>query len=139
MQVAQVLDRRIERRVPAAYLTQEAWLGEFRFYVDERVIIPRSYIAELLPDGLAPYVGARSSSRALSTSAPGPGCLAILLAHTYPAVDVDAVDVSNDALTVAQRNVADYGLADRINLIRSDLFANLSERATTSSSATRRT
>jgi hypothetical protein len=70
MQVAQILDRRIERRVPAAYLTQEAWLGEFRFYVDERVIIPRSYIAELLPDGLAPYVGARSSSRARSTSAP---------------------------------------------------------------------
>jgi ribosomal protein L3 glutamine methyltransferase len=129
MQVAQVLDRRIERRVPAAYLTQEAWLGEFRFYVDERVIIPRSYIAELLPDGLAPYVGAPELVTSALDLGTGSGCLAILLAHAYPAVDVDAVDVSNDALTVAQRNVADYGLADRINLIRSDLFANLSGKS----------
>jgi ribosomal protein L3 glutamine methyltransferase len=124
-QVAQVLDRRIDRRVPAAYLTQEAWLGEFRFYVDERVIIPRSYLAELLPDGLAPYVGAPELVASALDLGTGSGCLAILLAHAYPAVDVDAADVSNDALTVAQRNVADYGLADRINLIRSDLFANL--------------
>ena len=125
-QVAQVLDRRIDRRVPAAYLTQEAWLGEFRFYVDERVIIPRSYIAELLPDGLAPYVGAPELVASALDLGTGSGCLAILLAHAYPAVDVDASDVSTDALTVAQRNVADYGLADRINLIRSDLFSNLS-------------
>ena len=129
MQVAQVLDRRIDRRVPAAYLTQEAWLGEFRFYVDERVIIPRSYIAELLPDSLAAYVGAPELVASALDLGTGSGCLAILLAHAYPAVDVDAVDVSNDALTVAQRNVADYGLADRINLIRSDLFANLSGKS----------
>ena len=129
-QVAQLLERRIDRRVPAAYLTQEAWLGDFRFYVDERVLIPRSFIAELLPDGLAPV---RRSRRARSASAldlgTGSGCLAILLAHAYPRVDVDAVDISTDALTVAQRNVADYGLADRINLIRSDLFANLSGKS----------
>jgi len=129
MQVAQVLDRRIDRRVPAAYLTQEAWLGEFRFHVDERVIIPRSYIAELLPDGLAPYVGPPELVASALDLGTGSGCLAILLAHAYPGVDVDAVDVSNDALTVAQRNVADYGLADRINLIRSDLFANLSGKS----------
>ena len=124
-QVAQLLERRIDRRVPAAYLTHEAWLGDFRFHVDERVIIPRSYIAELLPDGLAPYVGpAEDVSTALDLGT-GSGCLAILLAHAYPNADVDAVDISNDALTVAQRNVADYGLADRINLIRSDMFSNL--------------
>ena len=124
-EVAQLLERRIDRRVPAAYLTQEAWLGDFRFYVDERVLIPRSYIAELMPGGLAPYVGpAEMIANALDLGT-GSGCLAILLAHAYPAADVDAVDISTDALAVAQRNVADYGLAERINLIRSDLFSNL--------------
>jgi len=127
--VAQLLERRIDRRVPAAYLTQEAWLGEFRFFVDERVLIPRSFIAELLPDAIAPYVGPAEGVASALDLGTGSGCLAILLAHAYPAVDVDAVDVSTDALTVAQRNVADYGLADRINLIRSDLFANLSGKS----------
>ena len=127
--VAQVLERRIDRRVPAAYLTQEAWLGEFRFYVDERVLIPRSFIAELLPDGIAPYVGAPEQVATALDLGTGSGCLAILLAHAYSAVDVDASDVSTDALTVAQRNVSDYGLADRINLIRSDLFSNLSGKS----------
>ena len=124
-QIAQLLERRIDRRVPAAYLTHEAWLGDFRFFVDERVLIPRSFIAELLPGGLEPYVGAAEGVANALDLGTGSGCLAILLAHAYPEVDVDAVDISTDALTVAQRNVADYGLADRINLIRSDLFGNL--------------
>lgn len=127
-QIAQLLQRRIDQRVPAAYLTHEAWLGEFRFYVDERVLIPRSFIAELLPDGLAPYAGVTETINALDLGT-GSGCLAILLAHAYPGADIDAVDISTDALTVAQRNVSDYGLADRINLIRSDLFSNLSGKA----------
>lgn len=124
----QLIERRVQQRVPAAYLTHEAWLGGFRFYVDERVIIPRSFIAELLPDGLAPWipdVGAVQSSLDLCT---GSGCLAILLAHHYPNADVDATDISPDALTVAQRNVAEHGLQDRINLIRSDLLSNLTEK-----------
>lgn len=128
-ELAALLTRRIEERVPAAYLTREAWLGEFRFYVDERVLIPRSFIAELLPEGLAPYVidtAAISSALDLCT---GSGCLAVLLAHAFPAADIDAADISPDALAVAQRNVSDYGLADRINLIRSDLFDNLPGRA----------
>ncbi len=124
----ELLVRRIDQRVPAAYLTHEAWLGDFRFYVDERVLIPRSFIAELLPDGLAPWVGNGEAVTAALDMCTGSGCLAILLAHAYPDADIDAVDISADALTVAQRNVADYGLADRINLIRSDLFANLSEK-----------
>ena len=129
MQIEQLLERRIDQRVPAAYLTHEAWLGNFRFYVDERVLIPRSFIAELLPDGLTPYVGAPDKVTTALDMCTGSGCLAILLAHAYPEADVDAVDLSADALTVAQRNVADYGLADRINLIRSDLFSNLSEKS----------
>jgi ribosomal protein L3 glutamine methyltransferase len=124
--ITQLLQRRIDQRVPAAYLTHEAWLGEFRFYVDERVLIPRSFIAELVPEGLAPYVGSAENVLSALDLCTGSGCLAVLLAHGYPAADIDAVDISTDALTVAQRNVADYGLADRINLIRSDLFANLS-------------
>lgn len=127
--VAQVLSRRIDERVPAAYLTREAWLGEFRFYVDERVIIPRSHIAELLPDGLAPFVGDAERVHEALDLCTGSGCLAILLAHAYPNADVDAVDLSADALAVAQRNVSEYGLADRVNLVRSDLFANLPEKS----------
>jgi ribosomal protein L3 glutamine methyltransferase len=128
-ELASLFTRRIDERVPAAYLTREAFLGEFRFHVDERVIIPRSYIAELLPDGLTPFVGdARNVQSALDLCT-GSGCLAILLAHAFPEADVDAVDLSADALTVAQRNVSDYGLAGRVNLIRSDLFANLPEKS----------
>jgi ribosomal protein L3 glutamine methyltransferase len=115
--------------VPAAYLTREAWLGDFRFYVDERVLIPRSFIAELLPDGLAAYLGDAAQVASVLDLCTGSGCLAILLAHAFPAADVDAVDISSEALAVAQRNVSDYGLADRINLLRSDLFANLPDKS----------
>jgi ribosomal protein L3 glutamine methyltransferase len=128
VRVAEFMERRIDQRVPAAYLTREAWLGDFRFYVDQRVLIPRSFIAELLPDGLAPYVGDAQGVGTILDLCTGSGCLAILLAHGYPDAEIDAVDISSDALAVAQRNVSDYGLADRINLIRSDLFANLPEK-----------
>ncbi|MBK6603731.1 MAG: 50S ribosomal protein L3 N(5)-glutamine methyltransferase [Betaproteobacteria bacterium] len=128
-QLAQLLQRRIDQRVPAAYLTREAWLGDFRFYVDERVLIPRSFIAELLPDGLAAYLGDAAQVASVLDLCTGSGCLAILLAHAFPAADVDAVDISSEALAVAQRNVSDYGLADRINLLRSDLFANLPDKS----------
>ena len=124
-----LLARRIDERVPAAYLTQEAWLGEFRFHVDERVLIPRSFIAELLPDGLAPYLPDRSTVTSALDLCTGSGCLAVLLAHAFENADVDAVDISSDALAVAQRNVSDYGLAGRINLIRSNLFDNLPSKS----------
>jgi ribosomal protein L3 glutamine methyltransferase len=127
--LAELLVRRIDDRIPAAYLTHEAWLGAFRFYVDERVLVPRSFIAELLPDHLAPFVGEPSRVRTALDLCTGSGCLAILLADAFPQADVDAVDVSPDALAVAQRNVSDYGLADRINLIRSDVYANLAEKS----------
>ncbi len=127
--LGELFTRRIDERVPAAYLTHEAWLGEFRFYVDERVIIPRSFIAELLGDGLETWVGPANEVTSALDMCTGSGCLAIMLAHAYPEADVDAVDISAEALAVAQRNVSEYGLADRINLIRSDLFANLPEKS----------
>jgi ribosomal protein L3 glutamine methyltransferase len=123
--LAALIARRVGERIPAAYLTGEAWLGEFRFYVDKRAIIPRSFIAELLPDGLAPYIGSNDAIRDALDLCTGSGCLAILLAHAFPNAEIDAADISPDALAVAQHNVADYGLADRIKLIRSDLFADL--------------
>ena len=113
--------------MPAAYLTGEAWLGDFRFHVDRRVAIPRSYIAELLPDGLTPYVESADVRKALDLCT-GSGCLAILMAHAFVNADIDAVDVSMDALEVARQNVAEYDLEDRINLIHSDLFEALRDK-----------
>jgi len=124
----ELFTRRIDERIPAAYLTHEAWLGDFRFYVDERVIIPRSFIAELIPGALEPYVGPASHVKTALDMCTGSGCLAILMAHAYPNADIDAVDLSSDALAVAQRNVGDYGLADRINLLHSDMFENIGDK-----------
>jgi ribosomal protein L3 glutamine methyltransferase len=120
--------RRCEERLPAAYLTHEAWLGEHRFYVDERVIVPRSFIAELLDEQLAPWIDDPQAVAAVLDLCTGSGCLAILAALAFPNAAVDAVDLSNDALGVAERNVGAYRLADQINLIQSDAFANLSGR-----------
>ena len=121
--------RRCEDRLPAAYLTNEAWLGEHRFYVDERVIVPRSHIAGLLlEDALAPWIDTGKVHAALDLCT-GSGCLAVLLGLTFPRAHVDAVDLSPEALEVARRNVADYGLEQRIELIHSDLFAGLDARA----------
>ena len=120
-----LLRRRVEQRVPAAYLTNEAWLGEFKFYVDERVIVPRSFIAELLRDGLAPWVEQPENVISVLDMCTGSGCLAILAAHTFPNAEVDAVDLSEDALAVAEHNVDDYGLHDRVRLVQSNLFEAL--------------
>ena len=120
-----VLEKRVQQRVPAAYLTNEAWLGAHRFYVDERVLVPRSFIAELLPDGLEPWLPDVLNVRSALDLCTGSGCLAILLADHYPNADVDAVDLSAEALEVAQRNVNDYGFEEEIRLVKSDLFAAL--------------
>ncbi|MEW5708927.1 MAG: 50S ribosomal protein L3 N(5)-glutamine methyltransferase [Pseudomonadota bacterium] len=123
--VLELLSRRVQERRPAAYLTGEAWLGDFRFYVDERVIVPRSFIAELLRDQLAPWVADPHEVRAALDLCTGSGCLAILLAHAFPGARVDASDASAAALEVAARNVRDYGLKERVRLLRSDLFESL--------------
>jgi len=127
-QVLDVLARRVNLRTPAAYLTREAWLGEYRFYVDERVIVPRSFIAELLPEALEPWIEYPELVHRALDMCTGSGCLAVLLADLYPDAEVDAVDLSADALAVAQINVEQYGLQERIELIQSDLFSALAGR-----------
>lgn len=126
--VLNILEQRIVRRLPAAYLTHEAWLGDFRFYVDERVIVPRSYFAELLHEGMAPWVQDADAIHDALDLCTGSGCLAILMAHAFPNAAIDAVDLSADALEVARRNVADYGLDERIRLVQSDLLAGVADR-----------
>ena len=120
-----IFQRRVEQRIPAAYLTHEAWLGEFKFYVDERVIVPRSFIAELLRERLLPWVADADNTTSVLDLCTGSGCLAILAALAFPNAQVDAVDLSPEALEVAQRNVIDYQLHNQISLIQSDLFAQL--------------
>jgi ribosomal protein L3 glutamine methyltransferase len=120
--VRKILRRRIRDRVPAAYLTREAFLGEHQFYVDERVIIPRSYFLEILPAQLGPFVpGAKKVLRAADVCT-GSGCLAILLAHHFPNARVDAIDLSADALAVAKINVRAHHLTRRVKLFESDVF-----------------
>jgi ribosomal protein L3 glutamine methyltransferase len=126
--VLDLIDRRVTERVPAAYLTNEAWLRGHRFYVDERVIVPRSPIAELLDEGLSPWVQDPLAVENVLDMCTGSGCLAILSALAFPHAHVDAVDVSPDALDVARRNVDDYGLADRLDLHESNLFDSLPAR-----------
>jgi len=126
--VLNVIERRATERVPAAYITQEAWMHGFRFYVDERTIVPRSFIGELLQDGLQPYVEDPEQVSGVLELCTGSGCLAILAAHAFPNADVDAVDLSAPALEVAARNVADYKLEDRIALFEGDLYAPLAQR-----------
>ena len=126
--VLRVIERRAAERVPAAYITQEAWMHGRRFHVDERVIVPRSFIGELLEDGLQPYVVDPDEVGAVLELCTGSGCLAILAAQAFPNADVDAVDISAEALEVARINVADYGLDDRIALFHGDLFAPLAQR-----------
>ena len=137
--IGELVAQRIATRKPAAYLMNEAWLGPHRFYVDERVIVPRSFIAELLrtdrPPGLLferprslPGSGPESGVRTILDLCTGSGCLAILAALACTRAQVDAADLSQDALDVARRNVDDYALGGRVRLVRSDLFAALGLR-----------
>jgi len=127
-EVLSIIQRRVEERIPAAYLTHEAFLGEYSFYVDERVIVPRSFIAELLRSQLSPWIADAEAVGNVLDMCTGSGCLAILAAHEFPNAQVDAVDLSPDALHVAAHNITDYELQDRVQLIQSDLFSQLGGR-----------
>ena len=123
--VLKVIERRVTERVPAAYITHEAYMHGLRFYVDSRVIVPRSFIGELLQDGLEPWIPDTGEIGPVLELCTGSACLPVLAAHVWPQARIDAVDISPDALAVARRNVADYKMEDRISLYEGDLYAPL--------------
>jgi len=123
--ILKIIERRTTDRVPAAYITNEAWLGTYQFYVDERVIVPRSFIAELIPSYFSPWVTDPDAVTDILELCTGSGCLPVMLADAFPDAHVDTADISADALAVAKINVATYGLEDRITLIESDLYAKV--------------
>jgi len=125
VKVLEVIERRVGERVPAAYITREAWLGEYRFYVDERVLVPRSFIAELIPQTFSPWVQDLEAVENVLELCTGSGCLAIMMAEAFPNAVVDAVDISKDALAVAEHNIREYKLEGRVNPIESDLYEHV--------------
>ncbi|VIO68789.1 50S ribosomal protein L3 N(5)-glutamine methyltransferase [Bradyrhizobium ivorense] len=134
-QILDLIERRITTRKPAAYLVNKVYMRGVPFYVDERTIVPRSFIGELLDshfggdeDGTS-LIGDPAEVESVLDLCTGSGCLAILAAQNFPNATVDAVDISKDALAVAARNVADHGLADRLTLHRGDLFKPLGDNS----------
>lgn len=128
--IEETVAARIGTRKPASYLLNKAYIGDFPFYVDERVIVPRSFIGEILCkqiEGVAvsSFLDRRAQAKSVLDLCTGSGCLAILAAHLFGAARVDAVDLSPDALDVARRNIDDYGMAGSIKLHEGDLFAPL--------------
>ena len=117
-----LIDLRCEQRLPAPYLTHEAWLQGFCFHVDQRVIVPRSPIAELLMNQLSPWISDPYEVTGILDLCTGSGCLAIIAAHQFPEAFVDATDISRDALDVAAINVAQHGMDDRLNLHHGSLY-----------------
>jgi len=123
--LAHLIERRVTERVPTAYLVREAWLKGFKFYVDERVIVPRSFIAELLEEQLAPWIEYPEMVGSAADICTGSGCLGILLANAFPDAEIDVVDISPDAIAVANINIANYDLQDQVHAIQSDMFSAL--------------
>ena len=131
-QMAAVIEKRVVTRKPSAYITRSAYIGPHRFYVDERVIVPRSFIGELLLAdndgalGLLPF-GLEAAPDRILDLCTGSGCLAIVAAHTFPGAKVTAADLSRDALAVAGENIKSHALGGRVEVVETDLFGNLGD------------
>ena len=132
--LAHLIEQRVTKRTPTAYLLREAWLRGFKFYVDERVIVPRSFIAELLDfneegeHGLQPWIEHPELINSAADICTGSGCLGILLANAFPDAAIDVVDISADAIAVCNINIASYDLQDQITAIQSDMFSALQDK-----------
>ncbi len=126
--LANFIEKRITKHTPTAYLVKEAWLQGFKFYVDERVLIPRSFIAELLVnDGLSAWIEYPEMVESAVDICTGSGCLGVLLANAYPNAAIDVVDISQDAIDVCNINIANYGLQDQMTAVKSDMFSALKD------------
>ena len=123
-----LIEKRIKDKIPTAYLLNEAWLRDYKFYVDERVIVPRSLIAESLSENLYPWIDDHEKIFSALDLCSGSGCLGIMMAHSFQNAIIDLVDLSEKALQVAEININHYGLNDRTELIQSDLFDALQDK-----------
>lgn len=122
-----LVEQRVRERMPLAYILNEAWFAGLKFFVDRRVLVPRSPLAELIRNRFEPWLAPGSLRRAVDLGT-GSGCIAIAIADEFPEATVDAVDVASDALDVARINVDQHGVADRVHLVESDFFSELEGR-----------
>lgn len=126
--LAGLIEKRVTEHIPTAYLVNEAWLRGYQFYVDERVIVPRSFIAELLENGLQPWVEFPEMVESAADICTGSGCLGILMAEAFPNAHIDVVDISPAAIEVCHINIERYGVADQVHAVESDMLTALKGR-----------